>query len=274
MARVDHKGRNKYERHTRLPHHMTGSAAWRDLSGNATKVLIALQRLDPGDANGALFFSIRKAAEETGLSRNTVVAALRDLESHGFVVAVKRGEFHRIKRSPATTWRLTFATAPALSMPTTNEWQRWKPEVETKSRAQKLNTTGSKAAHNVETAPATGSNIAPDTMETPLVSVVGDGSNIGTQVICHRQRDSGARFSSGNSLGKIGGPETLVGDVLVTLRNRLVEYLNSGTVGEQSRLAELANIPGGTLSKFISGRGLNRAHFVALQLELQKRASA
>lgn len=275
MAKTDQKGRNKWDaRHTRLPHLMTGSAAWRDLSGNAIKVLIALQRLDHGGANGALFFSARKASDETGLSRNTVMAALRDLESHGFIVAVARGEFHRIKRSPATTWRLTFATAPALSMPTTNEWQRWRPPVETNSRAQNLNTTGSKSDHDMETVGATGSNIAPVIVETPLVSVVGGGSNFGPQLVCHRQGKPGARFSNGNSNGNTAGPETVAGDILVTLRNRLIDHLNRGAVGEQSRIAGAAKIPGGTLSKFINGRGLNRTHFVALQLTLQRQAQA
>jgi hypothetical protein len=76
MARHDPKGRTKTEaRHTRLPHLMTGSAAWRDLSGNAVKVLVAVQRFDRGADNGALFVGVRTASQETGLSDNTVKRA-------------------------------------------------------------------------------------------------------------------------------------------------------------------------------------------------------
>jgi len=51
----------------------------------------------------------------------------------------------------------------------------------------------------------------------------------------------------------------------------VIEYLASAEVGEQTRLASSASIPGGTLSKFKSGCRLTRDHFLALELALASR---
>jgi len=56
----------------------------------------------------------------------------------------------------------------------------------------------------------------------------------------------------------------------MALRERLAVHLASAGLGAQSRLSEAAGIPGGTLSKFLAGKGLNRTHFVSLQLELNR----
>jgi biotin operon repressor len=106
MAKSDQRGRSKADqRHLRLPHLMTGSVAFQDLKGNDLKLLIAMQRLDNGSNNGNLFLSARKASEECGLSRNTVMQSLRSLEEHGFIVAMERGHF-KVKGGPATRWRI------------------------------------------------------------------------------------------------------------------------------------------------------------------------
>jgi hypothetical protein len=42
--------------------------AWRDLSGNAVKVLLALVSRDNGTRNGAISFSVREAADTANLS--------------------------------------------------------------------------------------------------------------------------------------------------------------------------------------------------------------
>lgn len=43
-----------------------------------------------------------------------------------------------------------------------------------------------------------------------------------------------------------------------------------GIPGAQSRLALEAKVPGGTLSKFLSGRGLSRHHRVSVQQALPR----
>lgn len=269
MARVDHSGRNKGEaRHTRLPHLMTGSPAWRDLSGNAVKVLVALQRLDRGPDNGNLFFGARKATDETGFSRNTVMRALRELEDHGFIAAVERGHF-QVKGGPATRWRLTFISAPAIAGPATNDWQRWQAHGN-KTRAQDLTFTGSKFEHEIGNAAPAGSKFAPITTETSHVSTSAAGSNIEPQVVCHRQGAEQACFQQRKHANFADGDffEPIDAETLSGLRERATAHIKSGGVGAQTRLAETAKIPGGTLSKFLAGKGLNGTHFVGLQLAL------
>lgn len=94
--------RKKEPRHIRLYHSITGTEAWRHLSGNGIKVLIALARFDDGGSNGELYFSERTAAAQTGLSRNTVRRALRELIDKGFIAQTKSGAFNRNNLLAAT----------------------------------------------------------------------------------------------------------------------------------------------------------------------------
>lgn len=270
MSKANPKGRSVGEaRHTRLPHNMTGSPAWLDLSGAAVKLLIALQRLDRGGDNGALFMSARKASDETGLSRNTVQKAFRELEEHGFIAAVDRGHF-QVKGGPATSWRLTFVATPAQSRPPTHDWLRWVPDGN-KTRAQKLTRTGAKIGLLAGNAQSAGSNIAPMTTETSHVSISAAGSNIAPQVECHRQgadrAEKHARKHPENGLAVSSFDVTP--DLLGQLRDSAAAYLADAEPGTQTRLALSASIPGGTLSKFLAGKGLSRQHFVALQLAMR-----
>jgi len=122
-------------RHTRLYHHITGTSAWKSLSGNAIKVLLALVRLNDGSNNGKIFFSDRQASVETGLARNTCIKALRELVEKGFLRIVEKGHFDRKVRH-ATVWRITWLAAPGLGGPT-RDFEKWKPP-ENKMRAPKL----------------------------------------------------------------------------------------------------------------------------------------
>ena len=120
--------RKSEPRHIRLYHSITGSDAWLSLSGNATKVLIALVRLDDGSSNGQIFFSDRQASKATGLSRNTCIKAFRELQAKGFIRIVEKGHFDRKVRH-ATVWRYTWQAAPGISPPT-RDFEKWKPETE------------------------------------------------------------------------------------------------------------------------------------------------
>jgi len=149
-------------RHIRLYHSVTGSAAWRDLSGNAIKVLVALMRFDKGGDNGEIFMSVRTAAEETGLSENTAWRALRDLEEHGFIAATDRGHFKR-KHRPATQWRVTWQAAQGKAP--TRDFEKWQP-VGKNSRSQNLMETVAKIETVEETFPSTVANIETVATET------------------------------------------------------------------------------------------------------------
>ena len=125
--------RKSEPRHIRLYHSITGTVAWASLGGNAIKVLLALVRLDDGSKNGQIFFSDRQASLETGLSRNTCIKALRELQEKGFIRIVEKGHFDRKVRH-ATVWRYTWQAVPGVCGPT-REFEKWRP-CDEKTRAQ------------------------------------------------------------------------------------------------------------------------------------------
>ena len=270
MAKHDVKGRSKGEiRHIRLPHIVTGSPAWGDLSGNAIKLLIALQRLDYGDNNGNLYFSARKASCETGLARNTVMKGFLELENHGFISAMDRGYF-QVKGGPATRWRITFRSAPFSNLPATNEWQQWKP-LNGVSRAQIRAELGLHIAPDKGNISETGVAVAPAPTETTLVSVDLSGAKSAPQLHCHSGEanpiDSVTRKHAKNTPDRTLGL-SIRNDALTQVRDLVKAYLSKAPVGAQSRLAADSEIPGGTLSKFLSGRGLSLTHLRKLQVVL------
>ena len=176
--------RRKLEpRHIRLYHWITGTAAWRALSGNAIKVLLALVRLDDGTRNGQIFFSDRQAATETGLSRNTCIRALAELVEKGFLRVVEKGHFDRKVRH-ATVWRYTWQAAPGFGGPT-RDFEKWKPDTE-KSRAQILIPTGANTDKSASASTATGANNGPDKAPKPQKSFDANVSKFEPQVVYHK----------------------------------------------------------------------------------------
>lgn len=276
MARnVDHKGRRVEPRHVRLYHTVTGCEAWRDLSGNAVKVLIALLRYDRGGDNGALFMSARAAGLEAGLSKNTANTALRELEEHGFIASTEIGHFHS-GGGKATQWRVTWQAVKGVegvpNMPPTRGFERWTKPVGNKTPSQNLIAPVPKIGTDMETRALPVPKIGTGSTETSGVSRGGPVPEIGTQVVCHGQCVSeGGNEHWKHSNTSSGVSTDLIGDeLLAALRERLAVHLSVAGLGAQSRLSEAARIPGGTLSKFMAGKGLSRTHFVSLQLELNR----
>lgn len=174
--------RKQEPRHIRLYHWITGTAAWRALSGTAIKVLLALVRLDDGTRNGQIFFSDRQAAKETGLSRNTCIRVLAELVEKGFLCVVEKGHFDRKVRH-ATVWRYTWQAAPGIAGPT-RDFEKWKPNSE-KSRAQNLIRTGADFDKSAPASTATGANNGPDNPPRAQKSVMANVSNFEPQVVYH-----------------------------------------------------------------------------------------
>ncbi|WP_022684597.1 helix-turn-helix domain-containing protein [Sphingobium bisphenolivorans] len=261
-------------RHIRLYHSMTGCAAWRDLSGNAVKLLVAMMRLEHGNNNGDLFMSARHAAELIDVSKNTAHKLLVELEEHGFIRPVDRG-FFQVKGGPATSWRLTWLPWPGHGGPT-REFEKWEPSGN-KTRSQKLIAAVPEIGTLKETSPVTVSKIGTASTETSHFSDRGGVSIIGTQTVSHGRSANHGTVSTGNTGEPFG--VVLPDDLIETeIRMKLKTLLQASPAGTQSRLAEAARIPGGTLSKFLNdGKALSSAHRVRLQLkmaELEKSAGA
>lgn len=146
VAKVDATGRTKKkdDHHVRLYSWMTGTEAWKALSGNAIKLLVYIATFDKGDNNGELFMSERKAAAGTGFDRKTVRKLFRELEEKGFISCTAAGSF-KAKRSPAAQWRLTWKSWPARSQGPTHDYRRWQPRE--KCRGEKFPITGGEIPH-------------------------------------------------------------------------------------------------------------------------------
>jgi hypothetical protein len=97
------------------------SDAFRELSGNAFKLIARLATRFHGNNNGAISMSVREAAAEIGCCINQASKCFKELEDRGFIRAIQRGSFDWKKRH-ATTWRLTWLDCN--DQPATKEFMR------------------------------------------------------------------------------------------------------------------------------------------------------
>lgn len=109
------------QRFARLDFVLLDSDAFRELSGNAFKLIARLATRFYGNNNGAISMSVREAAAEIGCCINQASKCFKELEDRGFIRAIQRGSFDWKKRH-ATTWRLTWLDCN--DKPATNEFMR------------------------------------------------------------------------------------------------------------------------------------------------------
>jgi hypothetical protein len=105
--------------------------AWKALSPAARVVYVELKGVYNGSNNGSIMGAVRWLAGKAGLSKNTVDRALKELEAHGFIVAVRRGCVGFEGKGEATLWRLT-ELGYAGERPT-QDYKSWLPENKTLS---------------------------------------------------------------------------------------------------------------------------------------------
>ncbi len=86
---------------------MLDSDAFRELRGNAVKLLLRLATRYNGANNGAISMSTREALKEVNCSHNHAAELFHELQDGGFIRATQKGAFAWKKRH-ATTWRLTW----------------------------------------------------------------------------------------------------------------------------------------------------------------------
>lgn len=259
------KDRRREGRHVRIYHKQMVTDAWRDLSGSAVKVLLCLASFENSTNNGEIFFSGRIGAERTGLARNTVRDALAELIQHGFLYCTEQGGFSR-KTPHASTYGLTWLAGPlGEHRAPSHAYEKWKPHEF--SRAQFLTETGSVSDTCMETASDTGADFEPAFPEKPVVSVDRHMSGIEPQTV-----SQGLGFGDVETEPrKQANPDRAA--FLANLRTALCDWLNGSEPGTQTKVAEAAGIPGGTLSKFKNGGNLADNHAAALARWLLKEAA-
>jgi hypothetical protein len=260
--------------HVRTYKRQIQSAAWRDLSGSAVKVLLAMQTLEKGDNNGSICFSDRMGAEMAGLSRNTVQKSIKDLIDRGFIYCTEQGGFSR-KTPHAAMYGFTWLAGPkGEHRAPSHAYEKWKPDGNT--RAQFLTETGSVSKFEVETSTSIGANIEPEEMEIRQISDVSYLSEIEPQTVYQgigaatpetdqrKHANSPSRPDRGFSLG----------DEVADLRHLTIQHISDHGAGSQSRLAVRIGCPPGTFSKFIGGRNLPAQYRAPLADALREKRDA
>lgn len=293
MANKDDR-RNHSGAFVRLPHSILMTQAYRALGSNARALLVDLVMMEKGKNNGALYLSVRDATNRLGLADlKSAASAIDELEAHGFIAMTADAHFssRATDGSRARSWRLTWLPAGAAP---THDYHHAQP---VDARARKRADRGGRAlkAYMKQNGGQETSTRWPESVEetrTLPVKRAGTGSAVvretstpirGKPLIPVEQPCSGNLHtyslpSTAADLGTLKQAETAEGadetsvdpSLLNDLRAMIRDYLDETGLGAQSRLAAGAHVPGGTLSRFLGGKGLPRTHFISLQLELAR----
>ncbi len=248
--------RKKEPTHVRLYASITASEAWKHLSGNAVKVLLALVARDNGTRNGNIGFSCREASAVTGIGPRTCWRCFLELQEKGFIACTQKGGFSR-KVMHATLWRYTWVAWPGgRPAAPTRDFEKWRcPEIRgcricNRPVAESDESSGNALLPVAET--TTGQS------EKPVVSANPHSAET-TTLIVYQAEPNGEleteqwKQANPNAAAHLG-----------KLRDRLIAHLQDSEAGEQSRLADDLGIPTGTLSKFKNGSGLPNQYREAL----------
>ena len=120
--KVNPTGRNDTEQYIKIPYTMIRHHAWRSLSPPAIKVWIELRSRFNGRNNGDLSLGLDEGARLLGMSKSTVLRALKELETKGFIKMTRLGQWYG---RMATTWAVTDRRHQG-NLPTC-DWKNWRP---------------------------------------------------------------------------------------------------------------------------------------------------
>ena len=101
-----HGQEERKDRYLALHHYMLKTDAWRALSAPARAVYVQIGFRYDGFNNGRIEFSVRDAASECGLAKNTANKAFKELVDLGFIEETRHGGLSR-KTRIASEWRMT-----------------------------------------------------------------------------------------------------------------------------------------------------------------------
>lgn len=260
------------------PHALLKSEAHRLLSLRAKAVLMGLYSLHNGFNNGSLGCSIDRIGELIGVNNPKAnCRAFHELEAYGFIRCTK--EYNSPARM-AREWRLTFVQTGATGAfkPATNDYadfrstqhyKRWRAEMGKNGNGNKKPPVKTEVETPVSTTTAVAdwkhaAFIAEvETLETPLVSVDPSTTTVEAHIYHHAK----------DVVGGVAGCQSKQGGAFLNpleLRDYVRAYLGQAKAGAQSALAKEAGINGGTLSKFLVGRGLPDDQQERLQMTVAK----
>lgn len=271
--RVDHGGDFR-----QLPVSVLDSVAWNCLTLRARCLLLALLRRFNGFNNGSIAASARDLADAVGSHRYSANrAALGELVETG-LIAIERT--HPRGSRMATEYRLTFieSGSEGRRAPPTHEWRtaqsrnKWKksPDETNTRKWKRVGGASNDRKRRVDGAFTEATETSHFRPPSPV-----DGAS--THIVSHSQDCAGSPGVIPFPLSKnhesaaspfAGSATPSCGMELSELRDFALGYLTQAEVGAQTKLAADTSIPGGTLSKFLSGRGLAVEHRLKLQIAI------
>jgi hypothetical protein len=98
--------KERADRYFQVHHYMLKTGAWQALSASARAVYIQIGDRYNGGNNGKIAYSVRDAASECNLNKDTAGRALHELIDRGFIEETRHGGLSR-KTRIASEWRLT-----------------------------------------------------------------------------------------------------------------------------------------------------------------------
>lgn len=121
----DKTGRSKRDgQHVRLYHYLLKSDAWLSLKASERALYLAIAVRFNGHNNGEISMSVREAARELHIHRDTASKAFVALQEKGFIKCNQKGHFgYKVRH--ASTWILTEERYQD-QLPT-KDYLKWKP---------------------------------------------------------------------------------------------------------------------------------------------------
>ena len=122
-----------------LPRYLLESAAWLSLSAQARALYVHIALRYNGRNNGHIGLSVRDAAAECRLAKDTAARAFSELVERGFIELAQAGAFN-LKVRHAAEWRLTALPCDRTSALPSKAFMRWRqsdpPRSETRSQTR------------------------------------------------------------------------------------------------------------------------------------------
>jgi hypothetical protein len=110
--------------HARIYQRWIGLPAWRHLSGNAAKLIVAmLTDYRPG-TNGKLAWSDKRAGDAIGMSETSGRRALEELEVKGWIAIQRMG---KMRRDAPTAYALSMHPNDETAEQPTMAFEHWMP---------------------------------------------------------------------------------------------------------------------------------------------------
>ena len=156
MGKTNRKGRAKHDQYVKLHRGVTGSAAWKDLSCVARCMLIEIWTRHNGMNNGRIHYSHKEARVALKVGSRKITQAFRELEEHGFLIAVTRGSFNfkaGAGQGKATEWEIT--AEPCDGKPLKGLYRKW---TKNQNTGTTLVTTGNSSGYRSANRPSPNSS--------------------------------------------------------------------------------------------------------------------